>query len=139
MPVRPRIVFDTNALISAAILPKSVSRKAFLLGVARYELIVSQATWMEFVEKIDKPSLAPYFSPLELRLEFVLFVNRVVKHVVATSIVTDCTDPDDNRFLELALDGKAGIIVTGDNKLLELDGWRGIRILKPGAFVRDFA
>ena len=54
------------------------------------------------------------------------------------SVVTDCTDPDDNRFLELAIDGQASIIVTGDAQLLVLDGWRKIRILKNAAFIREF-
>jgi predicted nucleic acid-binding protein len=44
--------------------------------------------------------------------------------------VRDCRDPDDDKFLELALASGARAIVTGDTYLLVLDPWRGIRIVK---------
>ena len=49
--------------------------------------------------------------------------------------VTDCRDAKDNRYLELALAASADIIVSGDQDLLVLDPWRGVRILSPAAFV----
>jgi predicted nucleic acid-binding protein len=36
-----------------------------------------------------------------------------------------------SKYLELALAASAGIIVSSDADLLDLDPWRGIRILKP--------
>jgi len=53
------------------------------------------------------------------------------------SVVRDCRDPDDNKFLALALDGHAECIVTGDPHLLELHPWRGIPILTPRAFLES--
>ncbi len=49
-------------------------------------------------------------------------------------VVRDCRDPDDDKFLELALASRAAAIVTGDPDLLELDPWRGIRIVKLADF-----
>ena len=48
--------------------------------------------------------------------------------------VRDCRDPDDDKFLELALASRASVIVTGDPDLLVLDPWRGIRIAKLADF-----
>lgn len=48
--------------------------------------------------------------------------------------VRDCRDPDDDKFLELALASGARAIVTGDEDLLVLDPWRGIRIVKLANF-----
>ena len=45
------------------------------------------------------------------------------------------SDPDDNRILECALVAQAGFIVTGDNRLLRLGSYRGIRILKVADFI----
>ena len=45
--------------------------------------------------------------------------------------VTDCRDPKDNKYLELALAAGASIIVSSGDDLLVLDPWRGIRILRP--------
>jgi putative PIN family toxin of toxin-antitoxin system len=49
--------------------------------------------------------------------------------------VTDCSDYEDNRILELALACQAIIIVSNDSDLLQMSPWRGIPILSP----RDFA
>ncbi len=44
------------------------------------------------------------------------------------------SDPDDNRVLECAVEGKADAITTGDHHLLALGTFQGIPILTP----RDF-
>mgnify|MGYP001107555128 CR=1 FL=1 len=49
--------------------------------------------------------------------------------------IAACRDPRDDKFLEVAVNGGAGYIVTGDDDLLVLDPFRGIRILTPQAFV----
>ncbi|MDE1845671.1 MAG: hypothetical protein KGH53_00080 [Candidatus Micrarchaeota archaeon] len=46
-------------------------------------------------------------------------------------------DPDDDRIIEAALEGKAECIVTGDKRLLELNGFEGIRICRPSEFLKD--
>ena len=53
--------------------------------------------------------------------------------------VTYCRDPADNKYLELALAAKASVIVASDEDLLVLDPWRGIRIMTPADYVRQFA
>ena len=40
--------------------------------------------------------------------------------VSVSSVVTDCRDAKDNKFLELAIDGVATCIITGDQDLLVL-------------------
>ena len=49
--------------------------------------------------------------------------------------VRDCVDPKDNIILELALSVDADIILTGDDHLLRLHPWRGVRILKPADYL----
>ena len=46
-----------------------------------------------------------------------------------------CIDADDNKFLELAVSGKAKYIVTGDNDLLCLENYRNIGIVTPADFL----
>jgi len=50
------------------------------------------------------------------------------------SKVTLCKDEADNRVLECALDGKAAYSVTGDNDLLSLKSFKGIKIVKVSDF-----
>ena len=44
-------------------------------------------------------------------------------------------DPDDDKFLECAVAGRAGYVVTGDRDLRELGSFRGITILTAGEFL----
>ena len=137
MKSRRRIVFDTNALISAAILQNSISNHALTLAAAQFEIVVSEATWGEFESRIERPKLFRYFGNLEAqREEVVKTIGRVVKHVVVQTVITDCRDPDDNKFLALALDSAAEFIVTGDRDLLELHPWRDVQVLTAGDLVR---
>ena len=137
MKSRRRIVFDTNALISAAILQNSISNHALTLAAAQFEIVVSDATWIEFETRIERPKLFRYFGNLEAqREEVVKTIGRVVKHVVVQTTITDCRDPDDNKFLALALDSAAEFIVTGDRDLLDLHPWRDVQVLTAGDFVR---
>jgi predicted nucleic acid-binding protein len=51
------------------------------------------------------------------------------------SSITACRDPDDNMFLNLAIDGKADVILTRDPDLLILHPFNNIPILYPAAFM----
>ena len=44
-------------------------------------------------------------------------------------------DPTDTKYLACALEGSAQYIITGDQHLLRLDPWRGIRIIPPAVFL----
>jgi predicted nucleic acid-binding protein len=54
--------------------------------------------------------------------------------VTITEVVAGCRDPDDDKFLELAVNGRADAIISGDIDLLVLDTFRGIPIITPAAF-----
>jgi len=49
--------------------------------------------------------------------------------------ITACRDVKDNKFLELAIDGGAHLIVSGDNDLLTLHPFQSLRILNPRTFL----
>jgi predicted nucleic acid-binding protein len=53
--------------------------------------------------------------------------------VQIASSVRDCRDPQNDKFLELAVDGQAQMIVTGNKDLLALSPFRNIQILTPAA------
>ena len=45
-------------------------------------------------------------------------------------------DPEDDKFLAAAVEGKARYVVTGDKDLLDIKTYRGIRIIPPAAFLK---
>ena len=49
--------------------------------------------------------------------------------------VSDCRDAKDNKYLELALAAGATVIVSGDDDLLVLDLWHGVRVLTAAHFL----
>lgn len=44
-------------------------------------------------------------------------------------------DPDDNKFVEAALEGKAQYIISQDRHLVDMEEYRGIKILRPDRFL----
>ena len=55
--------------------------------------------------------------------------EAITEHIAA------CRDPTDDKFLELAVNGHADLIVTGDGDLLALNTFRDIPIVTPAMFV----
>ena len=49
--------------------------------------------------------------------------------------MTDCRDPTDNKYLELALAAQAATIVSSDQDLLAVHPWRGILIQRPADYL----
>jgi predicted nucleic acid-binding protein len=52
--------------------------------------------------------------------------------------ITICRDSKDDKFLELAISGKADFIITGDQDLLVLNPFRNIEIIAANEFLNRF-
>jgi uncharacterized protein len=46
-------------------------------------------------------------------------------------------DPDDDKFFACASAAGVAVIVSGDKDLLDHDGWRGVRVLRPRRFADE--
>lgn len=55
--------------------------------------------------------------------------------VIPTEEFNVVLDPDDNKFIEAAVEGKAEFIISQDKHLLILKNYKGIKILKPEEFL----
>jgi len=53
--------------------------------------------------------------------------------------IRECRDPKDDKFLEAAVNGRAGIVVSGDGDLLHMHPFRGISILTPSDYLQRAA
>jgi len=74
VPTKPRFVFDTSAIISAALLKRSVSRKAFDKALDEGELLVSAETIDELNQVLGRADFAKYVTEDE-RMEFLSEMN----------------------------------------------------------------
>ena len=121
-----RVVFDTNIFISALIFPESSADKALRKGIqGEDQLVISKAILDELLGVLakkfsrDREALA---RVAVLLADIGLLVRPVHK-------INVLSDEADNRILECAVKGQADIIVTGDQVLLKLGNYMGIKIL----------
>ena len=129
-----RIVVDTGVLISAAICPQSIPALALEKALLLFEVCASRSTLAE-LQRVLMAERFERYRPLASREQFLEgFVQRARRFEVSIT-VTDCRDPGDNQFLELAETAEAELIVSSDADLQVLHPWRGIPILPPSAFL----
>jgi uncharacterized protein len=129
-----RLVVDTNVFISAALKEASWPGNT-VRWVAKFGgLLKTGVTEQEVLEVLQRPRIAPKIAPFFL--DNVRRMFAAAELVTITEPVTGCRDPDDDKFLALAVNGRADVIVSGDNDLLVLDTFRGIPIISPAAFGR---
>lgn len=134
MRVRIRVVMDTNVLVSAMLSSHSTPGQALQLAARIGDLLVSDATGLEAEEVIRRPKLDGLVSRTA-RAEFLVAHREAAKLVTIVSRIEACRDKNDDKFLDLAVDGRADAIVTGDDDLLALNPFRGVRILTPRQFL----
>jgi hypothetical protein len=134
MTSKLRAVFDTSVVVSAVLLPRSVPRQAFDRVQEQGRVLISAATVNELNEVLRRQRFDKYVREAQ-RLEFLAALIREAELVDVTEVVTECRDPKDNKFLELAVSGKATYIISGDKDLLALHPFRGIPVIAPQVFL----
>jgi putative PIN family toxin of toxin-antitoxin system len=132
-----RIVLDTNVLVSAALKRQSTPGMAVHVVERRGGLVKSLATERQLFEVVARPYLAALIDPdTQAWLKELMAAAELV---AITERIAACRDPTDDKFLELAVAGRADLIVTGDADLLVLNPFRDISIVTPAAFVQGTA
>lgn len=135
-PAAPRVVLDTNVLISALIYRGLMNALVPLWQQGKIRLLVSKDVLVEYFRALSYPkfklSKAEVLSSIK---ENVLPFAETI--AVKTSFHVVLEDPDDDKFLALAVDGRADVIISGDMHLLALGDFRGIPILRASQFLES--
>ncbi len=95
---------------------------------------LSAATEAQLFEVLTRPYLTPLIAPASC--DWLQRLMADAEAVTITERIAACRDPTDDKFLELAANGRADLIVSGDNDLLVLSPFRGVRIVSPLTFVQ---
>ena len=131
-----KIVLDTNNLISAIGWKKGNPRKIFedcLFG--KHNLIESPDLLREFLKVIKRPKFSfIYEEEIQTFVLNLLQMSELVEPKNKIGIIK--IDPSDNIVLECAVEGKADYIISGDEHLLKLKEFRGIRIVTAAEFLK---
>ena len=131
---RQRFVFDTNLVVSALLTKKSVARDALDKGREAGDILLSLEVIEELYDVLGRPAFDRYIDE-EDRIRF---LNLLVKEATLAEItekIKECRDPKDDKFLELAVNGKADYIISGDGDLRVLNPFRKIPIVSPREFL----
>jgi putative PIN family toxin of toxin-antitoxin system len=133
-----RAVLDANVYVSAAVRPEGPPGRIInrFLSSAAFEIVMSQAIVDEVLRALSYPKVRKYIRPgldPELWFEDIVFLSQ---HVAADRDLGGVSkDPDDDKYIAAAIEGRAGFVVAGDSDLLDLREYEGIRIVSPRVFV----
>jgi putative PIN family toxin of toxin-antitoxin system len=131
---RKRVVVDNNVLIRRLLLPSAIPALAVRKAVETGQLLVSEPVLAELADVLSRQKFDRYVS-IEDRQQFFRLLGRVAEIVPIVYTIHACRDPTDDKFLELAVNGSADLIVTGDNHPLVLNPFRSIPIMTPGRYL----
>ncbi|MBS1842549.1 MAG: putative toxin-antitoxin system toxin component, PIN family [Acidobacteria bacterium] len=131
-----RFVFDTNVLVSALLLSDSKPRKALDLALLKGNILLSYAVLAELYDVLSRKHLQRYLDEDDIQT-FIAALTREAEWVDVAVHLTACRDAKDDKFLELAVSGRATHIITGDSDLLVLNPFQGVKIISPAAFLSD--
>jgi hypothetical protein len=133
-----RAVLDANVYISAAIRPEGPPGQIIegFLRKSAFELVVSPAIVDEVLRGLRYPKVNKYIrseiEPEAWFLGIVLLADLVAGDYVVSRV---SEDPDDDKYLAAAIEGRATRLVTGDPDLLSVREHAGVRIVTPRAFL----
>lgn len=130
-----RCVFDTNVLVSALLLPDSKPRQSLNLALQKGKVLASFAVLAEIYEVLSRKQFRRYVDEEDIR-SFLAALTRETEYVDVEQSIKACRDPKDDKFLELAVSGRADYMISGDSDLLALSPFRGVLIFPPHTFLK---
>jgi len=131
--LKTTIVIDTNVLISGYLWNGKPRQAIKIVGEPPYELLYCRESLTELVRIFSEKF---YLAPEEI-IRIVSDIKHNGRQVhVASSESPISEDVSDNLFINLAIDGGAKTIISGDSHLLKLKAFEGIMIVKVADFLQ---
>ena|SRR3989338_6526658 len=125
-----KVVLDTNVFISGIFWSGNYCSQLINKWKNKeIELVSSIEIIKELVETLKSFKVSMSDGVIEEWKTLILKNSILVESLSKIEAIKD--DPDDNKFLEVAVDGKAELIVSQDKHLLNLKEYNGIKIVKP--------
>ena len=134
MRTEHRLVIDTNVWVSRLLMPGSGAAGAVDAALAWDIPLVSEDTMEGLSNVLSREKFDKYVSR-EDRQQFLRLLGGIARMVKITQRVNACRDPKDDKFLDVALNGDAEFITSGDKDLLVLNPFHTIQVLSPADFL----
>jgi len=131
-----KITIDTNVLISGSLWAGASDKILEKIENKEIELFLSKDIIGEFSEVLNYEEIKKKIrdNGLELRrtIEKVISISTIIEPLEKFDIVKE--DPDDNKILECAVEGKVDYIISQDKHLLKLNEFKNIKRITPEEF-----
>ena len=132
---RPKIVLDTNIVISALIAAEGAPAKLFeKLILEEIENHTNKEIIQELKKVLERKEIIKRTTKKARNFILRQYLNHSMQ-IVSKIKVKAVEHESDNKFIETALDAKAAYIITGDQHLLKLKQFEGIKIVKAKEFL----
>jgi len=128
------LVLDTNLWISRLLMPAGTAAQAVDRALAWGTPLMSEETLSELIKVLSRSKFDKYLTTDD-RQHFIRLLGGIVRMVPITHRIAACSDPKDDKFLHVALNGGAKLILTGDDDLLMLHPFHGVSIISPTVFL----
>jgi putative PIN family toxin of toxin-antitoxin system len=128
-----RIVLDCNVVIAAA-RTDGLCRRAVLAAIRWCEVVVSAEILAEYREVAGRPKHAESAAVAEVLIDEI----EQIAILVAPAGVQTLPDPDDGVYLAAAVEGQAGVLVTGNRRHFPAELCGEVEVLEPRAFLERF-
>lgn len=134
-----RAVLDANVLVSAFLRPDGPSGEILrrFLVEKSFELVVTAEILAELERALRYPRVKKYLAlsddEVEARVASLGVLADLVSGDVKVEVVRE--DPDDDKYLGAAVEGRAGFVVSGDVHLQQVKEYQGVRVLSPREFL----
>jgi len=131
MPKPPRVVADSNVIISAIVFGGVPEVIIGLARDGRVDLYLSRFILEETASVLNRPKFG--WEQEDIAEALRSFPYRVV--ATGRRRLSIARDPSDNRVLECAVASRAEFLITGDRHLLDVERYFRTRILTPRQFL----
>jgi uncharacterized protein len=133
--MNPKVVFDTNVLVSAIIFGGNPRACLDLARDRKVDMFTSKTLLLELTQKLNKK-----FQLREDKIENIIkgisFFTTIIAPQINITLIKQ--DPSDNAVLEAAIQANADYIISGDKKhLLPLKKFKGISIIAAANFLKS--
>ncbi len=131
-----KIVVDTNVLVSGILWKGNPFQVVDLWAKQKVNLLVSRLILDEYERILT--ALAKKYHNETFALKWLPLIAEDSILIEAPHHFTGCNDPDDNKFVDCAVAGKAEFIISGDQDLLDLQSVLNISVVTPTEFLTVF-
>ena len=130
-----RVVLDTNVVVSALIGRGNPKRILQLIFSGELTVCLSADAYSEYVAVLSRPKFVRYLEFAQSSISALKHLKSLAHFIERPPRVTVCLDPDDDKFVALALATHAAYLITGNKRHFPLGSYKGIRTVSPAEFL----